>query len=330
MLANDGNVFEKAQSKDRVESIKTRVKVPASFVHETKDAPKVVNLSPVEIKRVQSWVLYKDEHIIVLNKPANLAVQGGTGVSVSVVDYLEALRYEKSEAPALVHRLDQGASGILVLARDKMAARHLQMAWSKHEVKKLYWAIVIGVPERLSAGLRCKLAKVTEDAMEKVVVVDEEMDDEDEDLKSKYAVSRYHTIAHLSDVISLLALRPTTGRKHQLRVQCAQLLKTPIFGDYKYGIGFPYSFASIITRSPIDLHLHAKEIAFRHPITRKLLHFETPMPSHFEATIKDFGGFQYDDKLAQYATLTPQERKLEKISNKRIDFSKKRQKKRRK
>lgn len=269
-------------------------------------------LTKEQINTVQSWVLFKDDHIIVINKPHNLAVQGGTGVDISLVDYLEALKYEYEEAPVLVHRLDQGASGILVLARDKTTARNLQLAWTKHEVKKLYWAVVIGTPNRLSGNISTRMAKVNENNVEKIVVVAEDEDIDESDLKTKYTVSRYHTIAHISDVVSLLALRPKTGRKHQLRVHCASILKTPILGDYKYGIGFPFSFASIIQRGDIGLHLHAKEIAFRHPITRKPLFFETDMPEHFNATIKDFGGFRFDEKQMAFSTLSRDERLLKK------------------
>lgn len=280
-------------------------------MNETKQSKPKIHLDKEKIDQIRSWVVYKDDDIIVINKPQNLPVQGGTKIYESLVDYLVALQYEKDAPPALVHRLDQGASGILVLARDRKAAQSLQLSWSRHEVKKLYYAIVIGTPTKLSGSIYAKLAKMDFEGKEKVVVIDE--DEIDDKISSKHSVTQYHTLGHISDVISLVALRPKTGRTHQLRVHCANILKTPILGDFKYGEGVPSTFLDILSDKEPGLHLHAKEIAFKHPKTNKLLHFQVPLPQHFINTMNDFGGIEYDNIASQYSVLTEEEKQLQKI-----------------
>jgi 23S rRNA pseudouridine955/2504/2580 synthase len=179
----------------------------------------------------------------VLNKPADLAVQGGSGIKQSLANYLPALMKPGAETvPMLVHRLDQHASGILVLARTKDAARKLSKSWEQHDIRKLYWAVTIGVPKKLAGNLKTKMVRVSDASGVKVSLLKEEKPErktkgkkssrrqvEADELSPSFSssklspeevkvgISNYHTLAHSGDLISLMALRPRTGRTHQLR-----------------------------------------------------------------------------------------------------------------
>lgn len=277
-----------------------------------------VNLPKDKIDEVRSWVIHKDDNIIVLNKPANLAVQGGSGIKESIDDLAVALKYEKTIVPKLVHRLDRGASGLLVLARDRPTAQALTKRFEKHDISKLYWAVCIGVPKRLAGSVKVGLRKeiISGEDSERVVVVELPSEGEapSQDKSVKPSHSRYHTVAHTHKSMSLLALRPRTGRTHQLRVHCADVLHTPIFGDYKYGKGVPDHLHELLgTDAPkhgVPLHLHAREIAFKHPGTEKFVHFVAPVPKHFKETMNHFD-YHLMTGDSPYATLSQEEKQLE-------------------
>jgi len=317
-----------------------RLKGPIDRLSMPAESRPVLNLPKEKVEEVRSWILHKDENIIVLNKPANVAVQGGTGIRESIDDLCTALQFGKPNPPRLVHRLDQGASGILVLARDRPTAQTLTRKFSSQDINKLYWAVCIGAPKRLAGSVRVGLKKqrLAGEDSERVFVVesssssnnDEPMDAyrHNEDVKQSH--SRYHTIAHTHDVVSLLALRPRTGRTHQLRVHCAQVLGTPIFGDYKYGPGCPESLSDLLNadeqregalkKTPrsdrvsatdgVRMHLHAREIAFHHPETGKPVHFVAPVPKHMMSTMKHFDYHILADS-SPHATLSPEEKELQ-------------------
>lgn len=277
-----------------------------------------IRIPQEKVSEVRSWVIHKDENIIVLNKPANLAVQGGSGIKESMDELCAALKYEKSVMPKLVHRLDRGASGILVLARDRPTAQALTKKFEKHDIQKLYWAVCIGVPKRLAGGIKVGLRKeiISGEDSERVVVVDMGEDGNNapqNDKSVKPSHSRYHTIAHTHKSVSLLALRPRTGRTHQLRVHCADVLGTPIFGDYKYGPGVPEHLQELLgqdtPKNGMNLHLHAREIAFNHPSTNKPVHFVAPVPKHFKETMAHFEYHLMTDS-SPYSTLSADEKAL--------------------
>eukprot|EP01121_Diplochlamys_sp_Union-15-3_P015525 TRINITY_DN5153_c0_g1_i4.p1 TRINITY_DN5153_c0_g1~~TRINITY_DN5153_c0_g1_i4.p1 ORF type:complete len:188 (-),score=32.83 TRINITY_DN5153_c0_g1_i4:428-991(-) len=140
---------------------------------------------------IRSWVIHKDDDIIVVNKPPGLSVQGGTKIKESVDDYLSALTYTADESPRLVHRLDKDVSGILVLARTKDIARKLAELWEEREVKKLYWSVLIGVPQPSSGSIRKSLAlKKLALGAEVVQLVENEKTE-----KAKRAFTEYDTLA---------------------------------------------------------------------------------------------------------------------------------------
>ncbi|CAH8346775.1 unnamed protein product [Eruca vesicaria subsp. sativa] len=252
----DGGEIQRSQLK-RVgakESLNVgdRIYLPLSVDNDAPQPPAAAKkerfrCSEEERKFVCSLVLYKDADIIVLNKPHGLAVQGGTGVKTSI-DELAAtcLTFDKSESPRLVHRLDRDCSGLLVLGRTQTAATLLHSIFREKtsgasaygvkknikSLKRKYLALVIGCPRRQRGQISAPLRKVVVDdgKSDRITV-----NDNGELVSTQHAITEYRVIESSPLGYSWLELRPLTGRKHQLRVHCAEVLGTPILGDYKYG-----------------------------------------------------------------------------------------------
>ncbi|MGO1121166.1 RluA family pseudouridine synthase [Rhodovibrionaceae bacterium A322] len=213
-------------------------------------------------------VLYKDKQVIVLDKPAGLAVQGGSGQSRHLDGMLSALKYEMSERPKLVHRLDQDTAGVLMLARNLQAARFLTGELKGDGPRKIYWALVAGVPQRPKGLIDLPLGKAGGQGSEKMVV---------DAPNAKDARTRYAVVASKGRQASWVALRPLTGRTHQLRAHMAAL-GHPILGDGKYGGKDAYLSR---TEIPKNLMLQAHELAIAHPEDGVTLRVEAPIPAHF-------------------------------------------------
>jgi len=243
-----------------------------------------------DAKMLQAAVLHRDADIIVINKPAGLAVQGGTGTERHLDGLLEALRFEARERPRLVHRLDRDTSGVLVLARNAAAAAKLGAAFRGRAVRKIYWAAVVGCPKPRQGRIDQPLAKQSGRGGERV------MPDEEE---GQRAVTYYRTIAHAGDRLAWLALQPVTGRTHQLRVHCLAL-GTPILGDGKYGGAAAHPAGLAQARR---LHLHARALALPHPRGGTLT-IVAPLPPHMRETW-DFFGFAEGDERDPFADLAP-------------------------
>ncbi|MGH7126373.1 MAG: RluA family pseudouridine synthase, partial [Stellaceae bacterium] len=232
---------------------------------------------PEEAKALQDAVLYRDADLIALNKPAGLAVQGGTGVDRHLDALLDALRFDAPERPRLVHRLDRDTSGVLVLARSARSAAELAAAFRTKTTRKIYWAIVVGLPKPREGKIDLPLAKLQGRLGERV------MPDEDD---GKPAVTRFQVVSHASNKLAWLALMPITGRTHQLRAHCVAL-GTPILGDGKYGgkasrpEGVP---------APRKLQLHARTLILPRP-GGGVLKLTAPLPEHMKATWS-FLGFE--------------------------------------
>jgi 23S rRNA pseudouridine955/2504/2580 synthase len=197
---------------------------------------------------LRSRILHEDEALLVLDKPAGLAVQGGTRTKRHVDGILSALAGE-GDRPRLVHRLDRDTSGLLVVAKTARAAARLTEAFRQHRVAKLYWALVVGRPP-LAAGLIDRpLAKQAGGRGERIESAADGLP----------AQTRYRTVARAGKVASWLALQPLTGRTHQLRAHCA-LIRAPILGDRKYG-----GANAVPGGAPGGLMLHARELRLPHP-----------------------------------------------------------------
>ncbi len=203
-----------------------------------KSAAKV---SDKDAEFVRSLVIYKDDNIIVLNKPSGLAVQGGTNTLHHVDGMLDALKFEKEDAPKLVHRIDKETSGVLVLARDRKNAEILTKAFRERDLNKTYLALVRGSPKKTQGEIKANLLK----AGEKMKV----------DADGKKAITEYKVLDATGNKFALIEAKPMTGRTHQIRAHL-EYLGVPIVGDDKYFGKGREKFAMLKDK----LYLHAYKI----------------------------------------------------------------------
>ena len=249
-----------------------------------------VHVSDADAKMIQSCVIYKDDDIIVLNKPAGLAVQGGTNTTRHVDGMTEALRFGLEAKPKLVHRLDKDTSGILLLARNGQAAKGLTMAFRNKFTQKIYWALVAGHPDQMVGTIRFGLVKQAghgpHGAGEKMICIPPR--EIDETPGAKRATTDFVVLETVGKRTTWLGLSPITGRTHQLRAHLAEI-GCPIAGDGKYGgsgqvnegDGWGSQLGGVISKK---MHLHARSIKFKHPRTGKELFFESDLPEHMQRT----------------------------------------------
>jgi 23S rRNA pseudouridine955/2504/2580 synthase len=254
---------------------------------------RIPGVSAADAKMIQAAVLWKDEHIIILNKPAGLPSQGGSGQGDRHVDGLtEALKFGYKDRPKLVHRLDKDTSGLLMLARTDRIARALSEALRHRATRKIYWSLVAGVPHPRQGSIKFALEKAPGRGRggegEKMLCVHPAKLADHPD--AKRAHTDYFTLWFLGTRLSWMALEPVTGRTHQLRAHMAEI-GHPILGDGKYGgsaqenagDGWGAAVGGDLSRK---LHLHARSLSFEHPITKAMLTFTAPLPDHMARTWK--------------------------------------------
>ena len=244
-----------------------------------------------DIAMLERAVLHIDDDVIVIDKPAGLAVQGGTNTERHLDAMLDALRYDAKERPRLVHRLDRDTSGVLVLGRSAAAAARLAQSFRDKTTCKIYWAAVVGLPKPRRGRIDQPLARLPGPAGERVAPDEEE---------GKRAVTYYRTVSHAGDKIAWLALQPVTGRTHQLRAHCVAL-GTPILGDGKYGGASAHPSG---VPQPRKLHLHARALALPHPQGGTLT-VTAPLPPHMKETWAFFG-FEEAEEPEPFADLAPE------------------------
>ena len=239
--------------------------------------PKAVDtpiaLTEDEIAAARSWVLYEDETIIVLNKPAGLSSQGGRIKAHTLDDLLWAFARPSRPRPRLIHRLDRDTSGVILTARTKPAAAFLGKALEAKRFRKSYLAIVApGAPEPKGGMIDSPLRResIGREAYMRVCAPDHP--------DAETARSRYRTLAH-NGTAALVELSPDTGRMHQLRVHMASIGR-PLAGDSRYGGALMLGGAAVPR-----LMLHAASLSFPHPLggERRIL---APLPSDFTATLQ--------------------------------------------
>ena len=233
--------------------------------------PMPQKMDDAKVQELRDRVIYKDKEIIVFNKPAGLAVQGGTGTRVHLDGMLDALQFEAPERPRLVHRLDKDTSGVLVLARSRVAARALTAAFRDRTTRKIYWAVTVGCPSPTKGKISLKLAKGGTRGDEKMRADPE---------TGQNAVTLYAVLDEARPRLALVALMPLTGRTHQLRAHMLAL-GTPILGDGKYG-----GYDAFIDGIDLDkkLHLHARSLEIPKP-SGGILKVEAPLSPHMEKTM---------------------------------------------
>ena len=228
-------------------------------------------------KKAEELVIHRDSAVLVLNKPSGLATQGGSGIVEHVDGLLDHLHFEKKQRPRLVHRLDRDTSGVLVVARTAPAAAALGEALRRRDAEKIYWALTKGVPKPPRGRIRSALAKELVGRNEKISEVEPDAEG------AKAAVTDYAVVDTAGREFTWVAVKPITGRMHQIRVHLASL-GTPIVGDFKYGGTAARGRGEIENR----LHLHARSIDIAHPEGGRL-QVTAPLPPHMQKTWRLLG-----------------------------------------
>ncbi|MDB5721248.1 MAG: RluA family pseudouridine synthase [Alphaproteobacteria bacterium] len=266
---------KRATPGDRIEAGQT-IRVPPAepAAAPARAKPERPKLSDDEIAFVNEIVIHRDSQAIVVNKPPGLATQGGTKTRTHLDGLLDGLADEAGNRPKLVHRLDKDTSGVLLLARTARSAAFFSKVFSSRTARKVYWALVVGVPEVRDGYIDLPLAKQPGTGGEKMHV------DEEEGLESR---TRYRVIDRAGDRTAWVELQPMTGRTHQLRVHMAAI-GHPILGDGKYG-GPDAFLTGAISRK---LHLHARRLRVGHPDGERI-DVTAELPTHFAESLANLG-----------------------------------------
>lgn len=243
-------------------------------------------VSDADAQMIRDAIIWQDDQIIALNKPPGLPTQGGSKQTRHVDGLAEALRFGRDEKPRLVHRLDKDTSGVLLLARSREMASKLTAAIRHKETRKIYWALVAGVPKPYNGEIKYGLVKAPGHGKggenEKMRCIHPR--DIDQTPGAKRAHTLYAALYRVAGRATWVAMEPVTGRTHQLRAHMAEI-GHPIVGDGKYGgsgqenlgDGWGAQLGGIISKK---LHLHARTMGFLHPVTRKPVVVHAPLPPH--------------------------------------------------
>jgi 23S rRNA pseudouridine955/2504/2580 synthase len=232
-------------------------------------------------------IVHEDRDVLVLNKPAGLAVQGGSGVKENVDDMLEALRgnYADAQRPRLVHRLDKDTAGCLLVAKTRFAAAALAKTFRTRSARKIYWALVVGVPKPKQGRVSTYLAKQEEEEDSYMRIA------QHGDKDAVHAVTYYAVVETAAQKLAWISLKPVTGRTHQLRAHMAHV-GNPIIGDPKYFNIENWELPGGIEKR---LHLLARRIVVPHP-RGGTIDVTAPLPPHMEQSwnLLGFDAKQYD------------------------------------
>lgn len=251
-------------------------------------------VSEADAKMIRGAVIYRDDHVIALNKPPGLPVQGGSKLTRHVDGMAEALRFGLEEKPRLVHRLDKDTSGVLIMARTRAVAASLTEAFRHRDTRKIYWAAIAGVPTPRAGTIKFGLVKAPGHGKggegEKMLCLHPGEVERTEG--AKHATTDYIVIEPAGTRTAWVGLVPVTGRTHQLRAHMAEL-GHPIVGDGKYGgsgqenlgDGWGAQLGGELSRK---LHLHARSLTLSHPVTGARLHLTAPLPEHMARTWEMF------------------------------------------
>src|SRR4029079_7461733 len=246
-------------------------------------APKQA-LSKADRDFLASITLYEDDDLMVLNKPSGIAVQGGTKTAHHLDRLLEGLRDGPETRPRLVHRLDRDTSGVLIVAKRRAVAAKLGRQFQTRSVRKIYWALVKGVPNPPQGKVEAALVKAAGpegDRVRKARPGEQE--------RAQSAVTYYAVVDRAGQAVSFVSLKPVTGRQHQLRAHMA-IIGHPILGDDKY-----HGDQDMPEGIDKRLHLHARRISFPHPSGDGVVDVTAPLPEHMA---RSFAAFGFGEKAA--------------------------------
>ena len=287
---------KRAKPEDRLTAGQV-LRVPPGGETAARGPRKREDLSDDDIERAERMLITQDKAAIVLNKPPGLATQGGTGTRDHVDRLLDAFADEKSPRPRLVHRLDKDTSGVLLTARTPGSAAFFSKRFSGRSAKKVYWALVVGVPEVHDGIIEAKLAKQPGTGGEKMHVDEKE---------GQTAKTRYRVVDRAGNRAAWVELQPFTGRTHQLRVHMAAI-GHPIVGDGKYGGQDAFLTGSISRK----MHLHARRLIIEHP-DGVPLDATAELPEHFAGSMEQLGFNENDSDAMPEQDRGPMPKALQK------------------
>ncbi|WP_340332427.1 RluA family pseudouridine synthase [Microbaculum marinum] len=267
----------RAKAADRL-SAGQSIRVPPIAEDDERPAPRPQALSESDRRFLHSMVLYEDGELLILNKPSGIAVQGGTRTQRHIDGLLAGLATGADDRPRLVHRLDRDTSGVLVVAKRRSMAARMGKLFQTRSVRKIYWALVTGVPRPPQGKVDAALVKAQSPEGERVRAA---RAGEQEEAQS--AVTHYSVVDHAAQKFAWMSLKPVTGRQHQLRAHMA-IIGHPIVGDQKYR-----SEAELPEAIEPRLHLHARRITFKHPSTGKQIDVTAPLPAHMKTSFSVLG-----------------------------------------
>ena len=273
---------KRVESSSRVEP-GMQVRVPAIVRQPAKPKPEAATpyaVPKADRELVERMILFEDEHVMVLNKPFGIAVQGGTGTRRHIDGILAGMTDRFGDRPRLVHRLDRDTTGVLLVAKTRVAAAKLGRTFQTRSAAKTYWALVKGVPRPPQGKVEAALVKAAGPEGDRVrKALPGEQD------KAMHATTHYSVIDRVAHKAAWVSLKPVTGRQHQLRAHMA-LIGHPIIGDNKY------QGDTVLVDSGIDmqLHLHARRLVIDHPIAGEpKIDVTAPLPPHMRKTWEIMG-----------------------------------------
>ena len=259
---------KRAQPKQRLEAGQA-VRIPPLRLDEPKPRPAGGDAKTRDF--LKSITLYEDADVLVLDKPMGLAVQGGSGTTRHLDGMLDALRDAAGQRPRLVHRLDKDTAGCLLVAKTRFAASALAKTFRSRSARKVYWALVAGVPKPRQGRISTFLAKEEreDDSFMRIARHGEE--------GASHAVTYYAVVDTAARQLAWLSLKPVTGRTHQLRAHMAHI-GHPIVGDPKY---FSKENWELPGGMQNRLHLLARRIVVPHP-RGGTVDVTAPLPPHMQ------------------------------------------------
>ncbi|HZY11365.1 MAG TPA: RluA family pseudouridine synthase [Beijerinckiaceae bacterium] len=266
--------------------------------------------SAADAAALRDMTLFEDRDLLVLSKPFGLAVQGGSGTTRHIDGMLDALADQDGERPRLVHRLDRDTSGVLLMAKSRRMAADLGEIFRSRQAKKIYWALVEGVPKPAQGRISLFLAKgegmgqYRDNAHGRRF---NHMADRERmrvarhgEADAQHSVTYYAIVEKIAPKLAWLSMKPLTGRTHQLRAH-AEAIGHPIIGDPKYGHRREDEdrrrdpMRAIPDDVDRKLHLLARRLVLPHP-RGGTLDVTAPLPPHMQRSFEKFGfdAKQYD------------------------------------